>query len=90
MIPVRRIACCGRFAARGRNTARDSSALVTQHRGSLDDSGTLQAFCRRPVRIRNCHVTTDIPNNRAAAQWEILIAAFPITHCGHGTASIGS
>jgi hypothetical protein len=90
MIPVRRIACCGRFAACSRKTAVGWFEFVTQHRGSLNDSGTLQAFCRRPVRIRNCHVTTDIPNNRAAVQWEILIAAFPITHCGGGTASIGS
>jgi hypothetical protein len=40
MVPVKAIARCGRFAARGRNSAIARSELATQHRGSLnDDSG---------------------------------------------------
>src|SRR6266568_8715532 len=39
MVSVRGIACCGRFAARGRNPTMDRSKVATQHRGPLNDSG---------------------------------------------------
>ena len=72
--PIKRIVSCGRFAAYGRNTAGEKFGLLL----NIVDHSTTAAHCAHSRPLRN----HDFVDSRAAAQWEILIAAVPTTHRG--------
>src|SRR5215472_3948253 len=68
MIPVRAIARCGQFTARGRNSPIARSQLVTQHRGSLNNSSGYVG------------VTAASFDNLAGGQWKPRLRLSPVTH----------